>query len=777
MASVAVWAKQHGAQVYLCTSDKDMLQVVDSHIHILNTHKDNLISGPKEVEKNFGVTPSQIVDLLAIVGDTSDNVPGIPGFGPKTAAALLKQFGSLEYILDHPEELPEKKREVIIQNRDNARISRRLVTLDTHVHIPHQVDYYSLKPADAAKLKAFFLSMNFNSLIKEIESPEKPIQSAVKDDTGPVTYTTVDDEESFKQLMHYLSKQKEVCFDTEVTHHQAIKSKLVGVAFCVEQGQAWYIPANGKLGLEYILKGLKPLFENPHIGFYGHNVKFDYQVLQNDNIAISTICFDTILASYLLNSHSRQHSLDHLALTYFGKVKIPPSDLVGKGKSVINMSAVPIEKIGPYCCEQADYACRIKGVLEKELKERNLTPLLNDLELPLLKVLAKMERHGMYLDKPCLSLFSKEVLQELKTLEHSIYQQAVHTFNLNSQKQLSEALFTKLGIKAPKKTATGLSTNADVLESLKEKYPIAKTLLEYRTLEKLRSTYLETLPLEVYPKTHRIHSTFNQFVAATGRLSSQDPNLQNIPIRSEIGKRIREAFRPEKEEWSYLAADYSQVELRILAHLSEDPRLIKAFQKNEDIHAATAAAIFGIPIDKVTGEQRHQAKAVNFGLIYGQQAYGLSQALGIEVREASHFIEAYFSQYKKVKEFLEESKDKVRKSGKAVTLIGRERLIPEIYSKNGVLRAAAERLAINAPIQGTAADLIKMAMLEIDKQITKHRLLSYMILQIHDELIFEVPDKEIATLEPLVRETMQEILKLKVPLIVDIGVGKNWKEC
>ena len=552
---------------------------------------------------------------------------------------------------------------------------------------------------------------------------------------------------------------------------------MIGISFSTEPHTAWYVPANGKLGLTYILNQLKPLFENPAIGFFGHNIKYDIQVLANYGIHFASIIFDTMLASYLLNSHVRQHTLEHLALDHFGKVKPAISDLLGKGKAALTLPNVPLDAICKYSCEEADYICRLKQILQKQLHERKLISLLNDLELPLLSVLAKMERYGIYLDVPCLQKMGAEIMLQIKNLEEAIYILAGEPFNINSPKQLSEILFTKIGLKPPKKIATGHSTNADVLEALSHLHPLPAKIIEYRTLEKLRSTYIDTLPLEIYPKTQRIHCTFNQTVAATGRLSCQDPNLQNIPIRTEVGRKLRTAFRPEKADWSFLAADYSQIELRLLAHLCEDPHLIKAFQNGEDIHASTAAHIFGVPLSDVTKEMRYNAKAVNFGIIYGQQAYGLSQELGISVENANQFITLYFKQYPRVKEYVEESKKIARETGRAVTYTGRERLIPEINNKNIQIRNAAERLATNTPLQGTAADLIKMAMLIIDEKLRKEKLEGYMILQIHDELIFEIPDREIEVMKPLVQESMQGVLTLKVPLIVDITIGKNWAEC
>jgi DNA polymerase-1 len=494
-------------------------------------------------------------------------------------------------------------------------------------------------------------------------------------------------------------------------------------------------------------------------------------------VKISRICFDTILASYLINPQTQRHNLDLLTLEKFGKVKIPIEDLIGKGKKQISMADVPLQKISDYCCEDVDYTLRLKEVFEKELKHLNLSLVFEQIELPLLPVLAEMERTGIFVDLKKLKHMSEELKEQLKELEQQIYHLAGEQFNLNSPKQLSVILFEKLGIKPPKKTTTGYSTAFDVLDGLKEEAPIIKKIIDYRTLEKLRSTYVDALPEQVNPHTHRIHCTFNQSVAATGRLSCQDPNLQNIPIRTHLGKKLREAFKPQHSDLSFLAADYSQIELRLLAHLSEDPALVKAFQAGEDIHTYTAALVFDVPLDEVTPEMRYQAKAVNFGILYGQQAYGLSQQLGIDYHEAEHFIATYFKRYAHVKQFLEFCKESVRKTGRAITLTGRQRPIPEIHSKNPAIRAAAERLAINTPLQGTAADLIKMAMIEVDNHLKAHPDEGKMILQIHDELLFEVPDNQTKKLSSKVKTIMEGVFTLNVPLIVDISIGKNWGEC
>lgn len=777
MGSVAQWAAQTGATAYLCTSDKDMCQLVTDQVFILNSFKENLISGPTEVMEQFGVAPHQMIDFLAITGDTSDNVPGLTGFGPKTAADLLRQFGTLDYLLEHPTEVSgKKKQETLVQEKEKVLLSRRLVTINTQVPFTQEANFFKLGHPTVISLREFYSYMNFSSLLRELEIQLSSTQHKIEREED-VSYQLVDDVESLKQLVKELSQHKEICVDTETTSVHAMRAELVGIGLGVEPKKAWYIPVNGQLGLKTVIHILKPLFENPNIGFYGHNLKYDYHVLLNYDIKIANICFDTILASYLLNSHSRKHSLDDLSLELFGKVKISIQELIGKGKNQISMSDVPLDKICTYCCEDVDYTVRLKEALVPQLQERGLNDLFYQLELPLLTVLANMERHGIFVNVDHLHRLSMELEREIANIAEDVYIMAGETFNLNSPKQLSHILFEKLGIRPPKKTSTGHSTNAEVLESLKEDYPIAAKLLEYRSLEKLRSTYVDTLPQEVHVRDHRIHCNFNQSMAATGRLSCQDPNLQNIPVRTEVGRKIREAFRPQLPGWSYLAADYSQIELRLLAHLSEDPILMQAFQSHEDIHTFTASQIFDIPIEEVTKEQRNQAKTVNFGIMYGQQAFGLSQELGIDPKTAAAFIQMYFQRYLKVKEFLDHNKVQARKTGKAVTLLGRERLIPEITSPNMTIRTMAERLAINTPIQGTQADLIKMAMLEIERELAKRQLKAYMILQIHDELLFEVPDQELEEVKQIVHDLMVGVMPLKVPLVVDINIGKNWKEC
>lgn len=774
MGSIAKWMEKKGIKVYLCSSDKDLCQLVSDRVFMINPSKDNLLVDKKKVKEIYGIEPEQMIDYLAMMGDASDNIPGLEGFGPKTASALLNEFGTLEEILDHPEKLSGKKKETVIQGREIALISKQLATIHLGVEFPHEEKFFHLKTPDMEEVKAFYKEMGFLSLLKELGEPEKP---KVRKDEMPVSYHLVDDEDVLKELVERLQKEKEICVDTETTDVRPMMAEVVGIGFGIAPGEAWYIPCNGKLGKKKVLSLLKPLLENPHIGFIGHNIKYDLHVLCNEGIALNHIAFDTILASYLIQPQTQRHNLDVLSLEKFGHVKIPIEDLIGKGKKQISMDAVPLDKITAYCCEDVDYTLRLKELFEKELDRLGLNELFKQIEIPLIPILAHMERSGIFVDVNKLEKMSEELKEKLKDLEHQIHKLAGEKFNLNSPKQLSTILFEKMGIKPPKKTMTGYSTAADVLESLQEESPIIKDIIDFRTLEKLRSTYVDALPEQINPETHRIHCTFNQSVAATGRLSCQDPNLQNIPVRTDEGKKIRSAFKPQKNRYCFVSADYSQIELRLLAHLSEDPALLKAFRSGEDIHSFTAALVFDVPLEEVTSQMRHQAKTVNFGIIYGQQAFGLSQQLGIGFKEAEEFIKTYFQRYAKVKEFLHFCKESVRKTGRAVTLTGRQRPIPEIDSKNPVIRAAAERLAINTPLQGTAADLIKMAMIQVDALLKAHPEEGMMILQIHDELLFETPEDEAKRLSVKVKKTMEGIFELNVPLVVDISIGKNWGEC
>lgn len=711
MASVAIWARKHNSDVVLCSSDKDLMQLVDDHTLILQAHKDNLFIDAAKVEELFGVRPNQMLDLLAIMGDSSDNIPGLEGFGPKTAAALLKEFGTLDALLAHPEKVKgEKKQQVLRDQKDVALMSRQLATLDCKVAIPHEEEFYRLRSPDSERLFEFYHKMKFSSLIQNSPKVEE------------VKYHQVDRLPSISE--------KEVCIHLKTEGDHPMQAKIVGIGIAVKPGEAWYVPYTEEL---------REFFKTKT--FYGHNIKYAWHVLKNIGIEIS-ISFDTLLASYLLDPQSRKHDLAELMLDKFKKVR---SD---------------------NCCEDVDYICRLKNLFERELK--GLSKLFYEVELPLLTILAHMEREGIYLDVAELQQLSRSLALETGHLKNEIFKEIGTEFNLNSPKQLSHVLFDQLAI--PSKTT---STAAEVLEELAPEYPVVQKILEYRVLEKLRSTYTD---FAINPETHRVHCTFNQFVAATGRLSCQDPNLQNIPVRSAQGLAIRACFKP-RQGYLFLGADYSQIELRLLAHFSEDEELLKAFNAGDDIHAYTASLVFGVPLSAVEPEMRAQAKTVNFGILYGQGPYGLSKQLGISHRDAQQFINTYFERYPKVSAYLEQCREEVRQTGMAKTLTGRIRRIPDIHNQNPAIRAAAERLAINTPLQGTAADLIKMAMIDIDQVIKERKLEGKMILQIHDELIFEVPEDEIEEFKVFVKEKMETVFPLQVPIEVSIAVGKNWAEC
>ncbi len=766
MAAVAVWAKKTGAKVFLCTSDKDLMQLVDDDIKILQTHKDNLIIDAKKVEELFGVRPDQMLDLLAIMGDSSDNIPGLEGFGPKTASSLLQEFGTLDAILAHPEKVKgEKKQEILRTQKEVALMSRELATLDVNLEIPHEEKFYALREPKP-ELVNFFHRMQFSTFLKETHAPQKE-KSEKRGE-----YQLVQGEEALKKLLNRLEKEKSIGIDTETTDVNPMRAELVGIGLGISTGECWYVPVS-----EGMLEAFREFFKKKRCSFYGHNIKYDWHVLQNYGMELAPIDFDTLLASYLLDPQNRRHNLDELTLEEFKKVKIPIESLIGKGKNEISMADVPVGQVKEYCCEDVDYTTRLKEVYEKRLVDRKLDRLLTEMELPLLPILARMEHTGIYLDTDELKKLGAVLAQALAKAKGKIFEEVGEEFNLNSPKQLSEVLYQKLGLTAPAKKKTEFATGADILEELAVENPIARHILDYRSLEKLRSTYVESLPEEVDPKTGRIHCTFNQSVAATGRLSCQNPNLQNIPVRSPEGNAIRSCFKPAQKGWSFLAGDYSQIELRLLAHFSEDPELVHAFKTGVDIHVHTASLVCGVAPAEVTPEMRQMAKTVNFGIIYGQGPFSLSKQLRISHKEASNFIKTYFERYPRVLDYLEFCKESARKTGLSRTLTGRLRPIPELSNKNPSVRAAAERLAVNTPLQGTAADLIKLAMIEIDGAIREKKLEGKMLLQIHDELVFEIPDGEEEAFQRLVKNKMEHVLKLNVPIEVKIAVGKNWGEC
>jgi len=771
IGAVAKFGEEKGMDVFICSSDKDLCQLITDRVFLININKNNLLVDRKKVEELYGIKPEQMVDYLAIMGDKSDNIPGIPGFGPKTAATLLQEYGSLERILSNLETMRNQKwAEKIRAHEEDARLSQRLAQLIPNISFPHDENFYEIGPSNSENLCAFYREMDFNSLLRELGQQEHTtIPSSFAEDGDD--YQIVDTLDRLKTLIATLEKASMIGIDTETHMLDPMEASLVGIGFCLEPTKAWYIPTNGELGLNVVVDQIRPLLENPAIFFYGHNIKYDIHVLKNHNIDLKSIGYDTMIASYLLTPQSHLHGLDHLAMKHFNKVKVSIKDLMRVGKTERSPSEIPIEALGNYCCEDVDYTCRLKDLFEESVKEENLSRMLHEVELPLIPVLVAMERFGIYLDQGRVHSMSVVLRKKLEIVEAEIYNLSGRIFNIRSSKQLQEILFDEMKISPGRQKK---STRADILEKLRCTHPIVERILEFRKLEKLRSTYVEKLPLQVCRKSGRIHCSFMQAVTATGRLSCKNPNLQNIPLHSEWGEEMRRAFRPQDPDWCYLSADYSQIELRLLAHMSGDPNLILAFQLGKDIHASTAASIFNVPIEGVTKKMRTQAKAVIFGILYGQQPFGLSGGLGVHFQVAAEFIQKYFDQHPKVKECLEECKESVRKRGFASTLFGRKRPIPEIHSPNGKIRAAAERLAVNTPFQGTQADIIKLAMIKLHKEMDTK---AHMILQIHDELLFELPKENVEWTKKTVKKIMESVVSLSIPLEVNISVGKNWGEC
>lgn len=778
MASISAFAKKKGAEVFLCSSDKDLMQIVDEQVQMLHLHKENRQIGPNEVQELYGVRPDQMLDFLAIMGDASDNIPGLPGFGAKTAASLLQEFGTLDALLAHPERIKgAKKQEVLREQKELALMSRSLATLDLQVEIPQTENFYELKEPDLQKLSLFYERMNFQSLQKELFSEKDLKKNQKRTDINNKEYLLVDSEEQLKKLFSFLHKQKEICIDTETTGLDPHRAELVGVGLSARPGEAFYLPCNGEIGKENMLSSLRHFFSECKSSFTGHNIKYDWHVLQHHDIELKSIGFDTLLASWILSPQTRRHNLDDLSTEHLKVSKIPLSNLIGKGRKQISMAQVPLDRVTEYCCEDVDMTYRLKELFQEELEERNLSDLFYQTEMPLLPILANMEHRGIYLNQEKLQQLGSRYTQAIGQLKVEIFEMAQEEFNLNSPKQLSGILYDKMGLKVPGKKQAKTSTSAAILEQLAEEHPFAQKILDYRTLEKLRSTYVEALPSAVHPETGRIHCTFNQSSTATGRLSCQDPNLQNIPIRGAEGKKVRSCFEPQKADRRYLCADYSQIELRLLAHFSEDAELMRAFWQKEDIHKYSASLVFDVSLNEVTPEMRSQAKAVNFGILYGQGPYGLSKQTGLSMKEAALFIETYFKRYPGVSRYIESAKELARQKGYSTTLLGRKRPIAEITNQNPSIRSMAERLAVNSPLQGSTADLMKCAMIEIEKAFSEKNMDSGMILQIHDELIFELPKEQIDEARLLVKEKMETIFSLKVPLEVSIGIGKNWGEC
>ncbi|KPL04048.1 MAG: hypothetical protein AMJ73_04745 [candidate division Zixibacteria bacterium SM1_73] len=784
MGTLAKKAKAKGLEAILVTGDKDFLQLVDDDIKVLNPKRggeEPELLDRKGVEEKFGVPPEKVIEVLALMGDTSDNIPGIPGIGEKTALELIKEFGDVEKVLAHADKVKRKNiQKNLKEHPDLARLSKRLVTIDTNV--PFKLDLKKLEREkfDLPKLKDLFKELEFTKLLQEISSLETKEK---------LDYKIIKSERELKELIADLEKIGEFAVDTETTSLNPIDAELVGISISYKEKEAFYIPVGHikkkeNLDLSIVIRNFKKILEDEKIKKIGHNLKFDLEVFRRYGIELKGIHFDTMIASYLINPSFRQHNLNYLALEHLDHKMIPISDLIGTGKKQKSFAEVSIKDASVYSCEDADFTLRLKEIFCPKLSLLSLEKLFFEVELPLIEVLAEMEMVGVSIDTRHLKKMSKELSEQLDDLTQKIYNLAGKEFNINSTQQLSKVLFEDLKLTPVRKTEkkTAQSTDIGVLATLAKEHPLPKILLDYRQLSKLRSTYIDALPTLVNKKTGRIHTSFNQTVTATGRLSSSDPNLQNIPIRTNLGKQIRRAFVPRNSDFLIMSADYSQVELRILAHFSQDKTLMNAFKRDEDIHNRTASEVFGVPIEKVTEEERGIAKTTNFSIIYGVSAYGLSQSTGLTPQEAAMFIDIYFKRYPRVKSYIDEMIELAREQGFVTTLLGRRRYIPEINSSNRQKREFAERTAINTPIQGSAADLIKVVMIDIAERLSEGSAFggkdkkSKMILQVHDELVFEVFKDELDFVKEMVRHRMENTIQLNVPIKVDINAGENWLE-
>ena len=776
IGTLAKKGQQKGLDIVIVSGDKDMMQLISPHIYMLDTMKNKKFMD-KEVAEKFGVQADKVVEVMGLMGDSSDHIPGVTGVGPKTAAELIRKFGSIESLYKRIDEVEKKNlKEKLERDKENAFMSRELVSIDTEMDLEFNSDLMILDKIDSVKLKKMFEEFEFVSFL---EGMQDGTANSLEVDRSE--YKTILTEKSFNDLIESLAKKKSFAFDVETTSKRPVWARLVGISFSFNDGNAFYLPlahrylgAPEQLEFEVVREKLKQVFEDKSIKKCGHNIKYDLIVMSNEGIALDGVDFDTMIASYLLNPSSRGHGLDALTMEYFGHKNLTYKEMTGTGSKEIGFDEVEVGRATEYAAEDSDMTWRLKGKLQPQLKDSTLK-LYKEIELPLLEVLAEIELNGVYIDRKHLTELSSKIDKKLLRLEKDIYVLADEQFNINSPKQLSVILFEKLKLPVVKKTKTGYSTDVSVLGQLALKHKLPEQVLSYRQLAKLKSTYVDALPGEIFKKTGRVHTSFNQTVAATGRLSSSNPNLQNIPIRSDMGKEIRKAFTAEEDNM-LLSADYSQIELRILAHLSKDKALKRAFDKGEDVHARTAADIFGGSIGQVDEKSRRMAKAVNFGIIYGLSAFGLSRQLNISRRDAQDFIDQYFSLYSSVKDFMGNTITEARECGYTMTMFHRRRYLPDLKSDNRQVRESAERIAINSPIQGSAADLIKVAMIRLSRNLKKIKLNSKMILQVHDELLFECPVQEKKEIESLVRKEMEGAYSLSVPLVVDIGWGKNWNE-
>ena len=787
IGTLAREASEKGIETLVSTGDKDMAQLVTEHVTLMNTMTDTFMDVPGVSEK-FGVRPDQIIDYLALMGDKVDNIPGVEKCGPKTAVKWLDAYGSLKGVMENADQVKGKVGENLRSALDQLPLSYELATIKTDVELEQSLDEIEVKPVDEAELLKLFTHYEFKTWSKELSSKVSTGEAAQDEPQSPAVdrslYTILSTEADFQSWLEKLKSAERFAFDTETTSLDYMQAKIVGVSFATAPGEAAYVPfghdyegAPEQLDGDYVLGQLKPLLEDSSVNKVGQNLKYDAHVLRNHGIELNGIEHDSMLESYVLNSTASRHNMDDLAKKYLDHDCIDFESIAGKGAKQLTFNQIPVEEAGPYAAEDADITLRLHETLNQRLSEsESLLTLYKEIELPLLQVLTNMEHIGALVNADKLHEQSQDIAQRLQELEIKAHEIAGQSFNLGSPKQLQEIFFEKLGLPVIKKTPKGApSTAEEVLVELSHEYELPKVILEHRGLAKLKNTYTDKLPLMINADTGRVHTSYHQAVTATGRLSSTDPNLQNIPIRNEQGRKIRQAFEAPAGH-KLVAADYSQIELRIMAHLSGDKGLLDAFAQGKDIHRATAAEIMGVDESEVTSEQRRHAKAVNFGLIYGMSAFGLARQIEVSRQEAQSYINTYFERYPGVREYMDRTREQAASDGYVETLFGRRLHLPEINSRNGMRRQAAERAAINAPMQGTAADIIKRAMLKMQKWLDTEGTDVRMIMQVHDELIFEVPEAKVDEVSAKIREVMESAAELDVPLVVEAGVGDNWDE-
>lgn len=781
IAKIAKDYAKKGLSVYIVSKDKDLLQLVNDRIKMMQMEttrakEEFLIMDDEKVQEKFQVAPADMVDFLSLTGDTSDNIPGVSGIGPVGAVKLINQYHNLENIYKNIDRIePVSLREKLQKDKKKAFLSRDLIKLVSDMPFTIEKKDMELDQPRKEEILKIFDDLEIKTLLKELDWFE-----GITTETTEKDYTIIDTKADLEKLIKQLKENPQFVIDTETDEVDPMKASLVGISASFQAKKAYYIPightglmVRKQLAKEYVIEKLQPVLQKSRI--IGQNLKYDYIVLKREGLLIQNLFFDTMLASYLLNPTKTRHNLDEMALQFLGYKMITYKELLGKDYRKKSFAEVPIKEASDYSCEDSDITFRLYELLEKKLDDLGLKDLYYKIDIPLLNVLCDMEMAGVRIDPGQMRQLDKFATERIQKLTEEIYSQAGETFNINSTKQLANVLFDKLKLPSFRKGKTGKSTDVDVLEQLKKHHPIAQLLLEYRSMNKLKTTYIDVLPRMINQKTGRIHTSFSQTTTATGRLASSDPNLQNIPIRDEFGKKIREAFVPEKNNW-LLSADYSQIELRILAHIAEDKVLIDAFNKGEDIHNRTVMEIYGVPPQDVTPDLRRMAKVINYGVAYGMSAYGLSQGLDISVQEADDFINRYFTRYKGIKEYIERTKKEIEKKGFVENLFNRRRYLPDMKNLTKQQKNFISRTAINTPIQGSAADLIKLAMIDIHDTFVKENLKSRMILQVHDELVFEVVPAEKDKVFHLVKDKMEKAVKLKVPLAVDIHFGKNWSE-